>query len=205
MKLLGTIMPAAVTSQLAHLWRDCDSAAPREFPAVLPVPADADNSLWLALLRLRPLRNLWERELRRATLDSLLDLLPDAWVLDPSPLPPGAVIPRLEIPSWSGLPEVATSREGFTITSHRGRWPAGPVTIGSSPSSEEWQAAVAEALDAFETAPHVLVQGGLDSRAGDVRCIAFYERTAGRVEGIGFLGLVPDAAGRLGASRVMPA
>lgn len=204
-KLLGTLLPAEVTSRFARLWHDCDWQAPRELPAVLPIPADADQPLWLALLRLRPLRSFWERELRRATLDSLLELLPDAWVLDPSPLPPGAVIPRLEIPSWSGLPEVAMSRGGFTITSHHGNRKPGPAAQGSSPTTQEWQAAIAEALGAFETAPHVLVQGGFDPPPGNLHCIAFYERTAGRVEGVGLLGLVPDSAGRLRASPVMAA
>lgn len=71
-------------------------------PGALAVVAPwSTDPLWLALLRLRPLREFWERQLRRSTLESLFASLPDAWLLDPTPLPPGSVIPRLELASWA--------------------------------------------------------------------------------------------------------
>lgn len=94
-------------------WRLEQPSAPDE--PLLSIPEGLGSSLWLALLRLRQLRDFWERELRRNGLDQLLALLPDAWLLDPTPLPPGAVIPRLEIGSWGDLPQCLASGHRFEI------------------------------------------------------------------------------------------
>lgn len=93
---------AASAAQCAAVFPALPSAG-QEHAGALTIPASLNDPLWPALLRLRPLRDFWERELRRATVTVLLDLLPDAWLLDPTPLPPGSVIPRLELESWSSL------------------------------------------------------------------------------------------------------
>jgi len=83
---------------------------------LLPVPSALHAPLWRALLRLRQLREFWERELRRNGLEQLLALLPDAWLGDPTPLPPGAVVPRLEIGSWDELDQLAATGRKFEKT-----------------------------------------------------------------------------------------
>lgn len=92
----------ASTAQCAAAFPALPSAG-GEHAGMLAIPASLNDPLWPALLRLRPLRDYWERELRRATVDLLLELIPDAWLLDPTPLPPGSVIPRLELESWDSL------------------------------------------------------------------------------------------------------
>ncbi|MCE9520073.1 MAG: hypothetical protein K8R87_11050 [Verrucomicrobia bacterium] len=152
----------------------CDAAlqslqsAAQEQTEVLAPPASLNESLWLALLHLRPLRDFWERELRRATVDSLLDLLPDAWLLDPTPLPPGSVIPRLEIASWNDL--------NF---SSRKFIPATPAEL-------------ANCLSAYPDAPGVLTSPP-DISPGAVSFLSFYLKSETRVDWLGVVGRQPSA------------
>ena len=60
--------------------------------------------MWLALFWLRPLRELWRRELRDAQFKRLQKIIPYSWVMDPAPLPYHGVIPRLDV---GGLSEIA--------------------------------------------------------------------------------------------------
>lgn len=57
-----------------------------------------------ALLHLPVLRSFWVQELRQAHFDALRKWVPEAWILDDSPLPKGAVIAGLGIPSWQEFP-----------------------------------------------------------------------------------------------------
>lgn len=195
------ILAQDLAGQFASLWQHCDPAAPRSLPAALAVPSDANAPLWLALLRLRPLRELWERELRRATFESLLDLMPDAWVLDPTPLPPGAVIPRLELASWDDLAHLSSSGRRFAIASSEQIH--GGVILNSATPTETWSAAIQQSLEAFGNEPRVLVElsSGTETPAW---IIAFYERRAGRVNGLGAMALTADGDGRLDPARLLP-
>ncbi|MCX6853669.1 MAG: hypothetical protein NTV80_02060 [Verrucomicrobia bacterium] len=58
---------------------------------------------WSALLQLPALRSTWINDLRANHFDHLIRLLPSSWLLDPTPLPPGSVISKLEIPNWTEL------------------------------------------------------------------------------------------------------
>ncbi len=127
---------------------------------VLATPASLNESLWPALLRLRPLRDFWERELRRATVDILLELLPDAWLLDPSPIPHGSVIPRLEIASWKELN--LTSRKFIPGTAED----------------------IAASLSSYPEAPGVLTSPP-DSSLSAISILSFYLQSENRVDWLG--------------------
>jgi hypothetical protein len=53
-----------------------------------------------ALLHLPALRGFWRQELRQHHFDELRSLVPQAWMMDDSAVPPGAVIHSLGITSW---------------------------------------------------------------------------------------------------------
>src|SRR5207248_157807 len=132
-----------------------DPEAPKSLLSAVEVPGDADAPLWLALLRLSPLREFWDWELRRATVDSLLNLLADAWVLGPERVPEGAVIPRLEIASWRELAHCRETGRSFAIpTAHS--W-ENTRMLDEAQSPESWGSVTREALDAFHEEPRVLV------------------------------------------------
>lgn len=59
-----------------------------------------DLPLERALLHLPALRGFWRQELRQHHFDELRSLVPQAWMMDDSAVPPGAVIHGLGITSW---------------------------------------------------------------------------------------------------------
>lgn len=64
----------------------------------------ANDPAWAALLHLPALRPAWLSLMRASHLEHLRQMLPRAWFMDDSPLPPGGVIAGLEIQGWTGLP-----------------------------------------------------------------------------------------------------
>jgi hypothetical protein len=200
-RLWPPVLPQEVTAGLAARWQQCDADAPKDLPAALSVPEDANDPLWIALLRLRPLRELWERELRRATLEGLLNVLPDAWVLDPTPLPPGAVIPRLELAAWRDLAGLQSSGRRFAIAPSGEH--DGVVTLDASLPRDGWASAIAAALEAFATGARVLIELSAPAETAGTLLVAFYERKGGRVDCIGTLGLRADGEGRVAPARAM--
>ena len=59
-----------------------------------------EEKMWFALFWMQPLREFWRRELGEKYFLKLQEVIPYSWLLDPTPLPQHAVIPRLEIHDW---------------------------------------------------------------------------------------------------------
>lgn len=103
------------------------------------------SSLWLndpafaALLHLPALRPAWAADIRASHLEHLWQIIPHAWFLDPTSLPPGSVIGGLGIPSWQHLPSLHGRGRTFETP------PATRLT--DSLSQEEWQTAIQQALE----------------------------------------------------------
>lgn len=66
----------------------------------------ARSPLEQALLHLPALRSFWSQELRQQHFAALRILVPQAWLLDPAPVPPGAVIQGLDAVSWELAPQL---------------------------------------------------------------------------------------------------
>jgi hypothetical protein len=200
--LLQPVLAQDLTAQLVDRWLRLDPAVPKTLPDAFEIPADANAPLWLALLRLRPWHELWQRELRRGTFEDLLDLLPDAWLLDPTPFPPGAVVPRLELSTWNDLPRLmASSARRFLLASPRDE-DGGTLLDGTMPQ-ERSRALIREALRDFAKEPRVLTELPAEPNASHPWLISFYQRKAGRVEGVGAFALAPDGEGALVPARVV--
>ncbi|RBP39724.1 hypothetical protein DES53_109151 [Roseimicrobium gellanilyticum] len=189
-RLAALMLPPDLATKALALWRQTDPEAPKVLPALLDPPQDAAAPLWLALLRLRPLRSVWESMLRRDHFETLLQVLPDAWLLDPTPLPPGAVIPRLELASWENLPYVQREGRRFAIASPES-WD-GAQELGSHGTLQT-------ALTNSATAPQTLM--ALPA-APDSWIIAVYEKKANRVDARGFLSLRRSPEGAWQAAKV---
>lgn len=131
--------------------------------APLPIPADANDPLWYALVRLRPLRELWDRELRRSAADDLRRILPDAWIYDEAVLPPGAIIPRLEVAHWDQVTPDFMKRRGLA-----------------------WSELSSDIAEPIVTAPAILLETGANSEtAVAMEWVGFYERKENRVDALG--------------------
>ena len=118
-----------------------------------------EEKMLLALLWNRNLRGFWRQELGEGFLDRLLRHVPYTWVVDPTPLPPQAAIPELNLTDWRQLKELSQRERDLILKVsgfHETAWGARSVFLGSDLSGADWAEAVDGALRAFETSPFVL-------------------------------------------------
>lgn len=124
-----------------------------------PMKPHLEEKLWLALFWARPLRNFWRRELTERNWLKLQEMIPYGWVVDPSPIPHHAVLPKLGIQSWEELGEF-TQKERELVLKISGfdetAWGSRGVTIGQDVSQHEWKQAVATAIANYPNQPYVL-------------------------------------------------
>ena len=124
-----------------------------------PPKAQLEEKLWMALFWMPTLREFWLRQLGDRGVESLRKWFPYTWILDPSPLPPNAVYPRLEIQDWKEMARFSQKERDLIIkiSGFDGRaWGARGVRLGSDLSAKEWVEAIENALAEFSSHPHVL-------------------------------------------------
>ena len=123
-----------------------------------------EEKLALALFHHHLLRDYWAEALGAGTLELLRALIPQSWIMDPAPLPPGAVLdgPRIggrALNDWRDLAG-ASQRERDLIIKisgyHETAWGARSVVLGSDCSREEWQAGVDRAVAFAASHLHIL-------------------------------------------------
>ena len=112
-----------------------------------------------ALLANDNLSDFWARELGRKYFRQLRDATPMTWLMDPTPLPPHAAIPELDLTDWDRLKTLSQrdralilKRSGF----HEEAWGARSVRLGSDLPQTEWAEAVQTAINGFDRSPWVL-------------------------------------------------
>jgi hypothetical protein len=123
-----------------------------------------EEKLSLALFHHHLLQDYWAESLSGRALKLLRTLIPPSWIIDPEPLPPGAVLdgPRVGGRGMSGWQDLAgaSQKERDLIIKisgyHETAWGARSVVLGSDCSREEWQAGVTHAIALAPTNLHVL-------------------------------------------------
>jgi hypothetical protein len=136
-------------------------------PLTPPLKPYLEEKLWLALFWSRPLQEFWRQEIGEKGQKLLQRLIPYSWVLDPTPLPPHAVIPELGIQSWQEMERFSQKQRDLVLkisgfSPHA--WGARGVYVGSDMSAEEWAGQVRTGLAEFSEHPRVLqrfVKGSL--------------------------------------------
>ncbi len=112
-----------------------------------------------ALLWNRNLQSFWRQELGEGFLARLKKMIPYTWLVDPTPLPPHAAIPELNLTDWQQL-KTMSQKERDLILKVSGfsenAWGARGVFLGSDLPQAEWSKAVDDALANFEKSPSVL-------------------------------------------------
>ncbi len=135
------------------------ASAAGEIGLTPPMKPHLEEKLWLALFWLRPLQAFWRRELHERHWLRLQKVIPYSWVVDPEPLPPHAVLPKLEVNSWSEVAELS-QKERELILKISGfseqAWGSRGVTMAQDVPQPEWRAAVEEALHHFTSGPYLL-------------------------------------------------
>ena len=134
-------------------------AADGDIHLTAPAKPWLEEKLWLALFWLRPLREIWRRELRDSHWRALKEIIPYSWIVDPTPLPHHAVLPRLEIQDFKELAALSQSERELVLKvsgfSEIG-WGSRSVRIGHDLPQAEWKSAVDTAIADFPEQPWLL-------------------------------------------------
>jgi hypothetical protein len=134
-------------------------AAEKKIRVTPPPKPMFEEKMLFALLWNRNLHNFWRQELGEGFLARLKKVVPYTWLMDPTPLPPHAAIPVLELTDWSQL-KALSQKERDLILKVSGfsenAWGARGVFLGSDLPQSDWSAAVDAALRNFESSPSVL-------------------------------------------------
>ncbi len=136
-------------------------AAARELRLTPPAKPWLEEKMWLALFWLRPLRDYWRRELTERNFLELQRHIPQSWLLDPTPLPPHAVLPGLEINDWNELSTFSQKQRDLVLKISGfspGAWGSRSVVIGTDVPQPEWAAAVQHALADWPHHPWLLMR-----------------------------------------------
>src|ERR1043166_2694627 len=177
-----------------------------------PIKPYLEEKMWFALFWLQPLREFWRRELGERYFAKLQEAIPYSWLLDPTPLPQHAVIPRLEIQDWHEAAkfsqrdrEVLLKVSGFSPLG----WGSRGIALGSDLPHAEWEKRIEHALATFESNPTILQKfhkgalfehhywdpdsGELKAMKGRIRLCPYYFVEGDRVKLRGALATIAPA------------
>ena len=124
-----------------------------------PVKPYMEEKMWLALFYMQPLVQTWKRALRGSNYRFLESIIPYGWIMDPSPLPHHAVLPRLGIQSWEDMKAFSQTERDLVIKVSGfsdQAWGSRSVRIGNDLSQREWSEAIDSAIEGFPSNPHIL-------------------------------------------------
>ena len=126
-----------------------------------PIKPYLEEKMWFALFWLQPLREFWRRELGEKYFIKLQEVIPYSWLLDPTPLPQHAVIPRLEIHDWREAAKFSQKDRDLLLKvsgfSPLG-WGSRGIALGSDLPHADWEKRIEHALATFESSPTILQQ-----------------------------------------------
>ncbi len=124
-----------------------------------PIKPYLEEKMWFALFWLQPLREFWRRELGEKYFLKFQEVIPYSWILDPTPLPQHAVIPRLEIHDWREAGRLSQKERdlllkvsGFSPLS----WGSRGIALGRDVPQTEWQERIEKALAAIDSSPAIM-------------------------------------------------
>ena len=124
-----------------------------------PMKPYLEEKMWFALFWMQPLREFWRRELGEKYFIKLQEVIPYSWLLDPTPLPQHAVIPRLEIHDWREAAKLSQKDRDLLLKvsgfSPLG-WGSRGIALGADLPHAEWEQRIEHALETFEQSPTIL-------------------------------------------------
>ncbi len=123
-----------------------------------------EEKLALALFHHHLLPEFWMETLSSRSLKLLQRLIPQSWIMDPAPLPPGAVLDGPQVGGrmlndWRDLAAASQKERDLIIKIsgfHETAWGARSVVLGSDCSREEWHGGVEQALRLAPANLHIL-------------------------------------------------
>jgi hypothetical protein len=136
-----------------------DAAAQGRITLTPPVKPQLEEKMLFAFLWMEQLRPFWKEHLGEATLAALRRVMPYTWIVDPSPLPPHAVIPELGIHHWREMARFSQKQRELVLKIsgfHEHAWGSRGVYVGHDLSAADWSAAIDRALESFASHPFIL-------------------------------------------------
>ena len=144
---------------IPNINRTLGAAAEGRIEITPPIKPYLEEKMWFALFWMQPLREFWRRELGDKYFLKLQQVIPYSWLLDPTPLPQHAVIPRLEIHDWHELAKFS-QKDRHLLLKVSGFSPLGwgsrGIALGADLPHAEWEKRIDNALATFETSPTIL-------------------------------------------------
>ena len=136
-----------------------DAAARGDISLTPPVKPHLEEKMLFAFLWMDSLRPFWREHLGEKTLAALRAVFPYTWIVDPSSLPPHAVIPELGIRDWNEMAHFSQRQRELVLkisgfSEHA--WGSRGVYVGHDLPATEWAAAIHRATDAFREHPFIL-------------------------------------------------
>jgi hypothetical protein len=124
-----------------------------------PIKPYLEEKMWFALFWMQPLREFWRRELGEKYFSKLQEVIPYSWLLDPTPLPQHAVIPRLEIHDWREAVKFSQKDRDLLLKvsgfSPLG-WGSRGIALGADLPHAGWEKRIDHALATFEYSPTIM-------------------------------------------------
>src|SRR5690348_3250452 len=124
-----------------------------------PIKPFLEEKMWFALFWMKPLYEFWRRELGEKYFLQLQKVIPYSWLLDPTPLPQHAVIPRLEIHDWREAARFSQKDRDLLLKvsgfSPLG-WGSRGISLGSDLAHAEWEKRIQNALTTFDSSPTIM-------------------------------------------------
>jgi hypothetical protein len=177
-----------------------------------PIKPYLEEKMWFALFWMQPLREFWRRELGEKYFSKLQEVIPYSWLLDPTPLPQHAVIPRLEIHDWREAARFSQKDRDLLLKvsgfSPLG-WGSRGIALGADLPHAEWEKRIEHALETFESSPTIMQHfhkgslfehrywdagtGELKTMKGRVRLCPYYFVEGNRVRLRGALATIAPA------------
>ncbi len=181
-----------------------------------PIKPYLEEKMWFALFWLQPLHEFWRRELGEKYFLKLQEVIPYSWLLDPTPLPQHAVIPRLEIHDWHEAARFSQKDRDLLLKvsgfSPLG-WGSRGIALGADLPHAEWERRIDNALATFESSPTILQRfhkgrlfehrywdaesGDLKTMKGRVRLCPYFFVESDRVKLRGALATIAPADKKL--------
>ena len=196
--------------------RTLRAAADGEIRVTPPLKPYLEEKMWFALFWMQPLREFWRRELGDKYFSRLQEVIPYTWLLDPTPLPQHAVLPRLEIHDWREAARFSQKERDLLLKvsgfSPLG-WGSRGVALGRDLPQNEWQQRIENALATFDSSPTIMQRfhkgrlvehrywkadgAGLETMKGRVRLCPYYFVEADEVKLRGILATIVPADKKL--------
>ncbi|MEM6884416.1 MAG: hypothetical protein AAF571_05240 [Verrucomicrobiota bacterium] len=124
-----------------------------------PLKPFLEEKLWMALFWMKPLESFWRQELGSRYFQELRKIIPYTWMMEPMNLPPGGVIPGLEIHHWDALKAYSQKQRDYILKISGFSplaWGSRGVTVGTDVSAEAWGDAIDHALTTAAENPYIL-------------------------------------------------